>query len=291
MGKALSILGNCTAGSILLFGDVISTCITCPTRLLARLVDALCGSGENTVWRRVPWHEQRFKTEPVYSDKTDGMVFGDLDVDATLKKSKFPFPPDVLIAKAKAVLGCEFGTQEGSHASCLADDFQFVAPIVGPLCKDEFLSAFGSFKVKDAIPDIKDNAWFQVDPLEPNRVWFISRATGTHTGTLKFGAGIPATGREVRMPPQAQSMLFDEEGKCYTLTVGYAMDKRIGNSEGLGGLFGIVKAVGKPLPFDEGQRSYTPSLRFEAFERVSKVGEAFGYGPNAKKEPSSTSKL
>mmetsp|Transcript_67690 Transcript_67690/g.109017 ORF Transcript_67690/g.109017 Transcript_67690/m.109017 type:complete len:292 (+) Transcript_67690:63-938(+) len=291
MGKALSILGNCTAGSILLLGDGISTCITGATRLLARSIDSLCGSGENTVWCRKAWHEQRFKTEPVYVNTPEGMLIGELDVDATLKQSKFPLPPAVLLAKAKAVLGCEFGTQEGSHASCLADDFQFVAPIVGPLCKDEFLSAFGSFKVKDAIPDIKDNAWFQVDPLEPNRVWFISRATGTHTGTLKFGAGIPATGREVRMPPQAQSMLFDEEGKCYTLTVGYAMDKRIGNTEGLGGVFGIVKAVGKPLPFPEGQRSYTPSLRFEAFERVSKVGEAFGYGPNAKKEPSSTSKL
>lgn len=27
----------------------------------------------------------------------------------------------------------------------------------------------------------------QVDPYEPNRVWFTVRTTGTHTGTLKFG--------------------------------------------------------------------------------------------------------
>ncbi|CAE8618584.1 unnamed protein product [Polarella glacialis] len=147
MAKALPILGNCTAGSILLLGDGISTCITGATRLLARSIDSLCGSGENTVWCRKVWHEQRFKTEPVYVDTPEGMLIGELDVDATLKKSKFPLPPDVILAKAKAVLGCEFGTKEGSDASCLADDFQFVAPIVGPLTKDEFLKAFGSFKV------------------------------------------------------------------------------------------------------------------------------------------------
>merc|ERR1712203_254049 len=163
----------------------------------------------------------------------------------------------------------------------LSNDFQFVAPIIGPLGKHEFLRAFGSFKVKDALPDLADNSWFQVDPLEPNRVWFFSRATGTHTGTLQFGAGVPATGKAVRMPPQAQSMLFDEQGKCYTLTVGYAMDKRIGNTEGLGAMFAFMKGIGKPLPFPEAQRLYTPSLRFEAFERIAKTAEALGFGPVA----------
>ena len=59
------------------------------------------------------------------------------------------------------------------------------------------------------------------------------------------------------------------------------MDKRIGNTEGLGGVFGIVKAVGHALPFPEGQRLYNPSLRYEAFERIAKIGEAFGLGPTA----------
>merc|ERR1712217_322117 len=213
-------------------------------------------------------------------------AYGELDIDATMAGSTFPIKPDELIKLAKGVLASEFGTKEGSEASCLAEDFQFVAPIVGPLSKSEFLRAFGSFKLKDAVPDMKDNSWFQVDPLEPNRVWFFSRATGTHTGTLNFGAGVPATGKAIRMPPQAQSMLFNEQGQCYTLTVGYAMDKRIGNTEGLGGVFGIVKAVGKPLPFPEGQRLYTPSLRFEAFERVAKIGETFGFGPGAAKTSS-----
>lgn len=281
MGKAMSVIGNMTASGILLSGDVLVTSITWSTRSLARIVDRVCGSGENTMWRKIPWHDQRYANEPVYVE--GGMAWGELDVDATLKRSQFPIKPDALISKAKEVLGCEFGTMAGADSSCLADDFQFVAPIIGPLTKHEFIGAFGSFKVKDAFPDLADNSWFQVDPLEPNRVWFFSRATGTHTGTLHFGAGLPATGKSVRMPPQAQSMLFNEQGECYTLTVGYAMDKRIGNTDGLGGLFGIVKAVGHSLPFPEAQRGYTPSLRFEAFDRIAKVGESFGMGPGAKK--------
>jgi hypothetical protein len=150
------------------------------------------------------------------------------------------------------------------------------------------LQAFGSFKVKDAFPDLQDNSWFQVDPLEPNRVWFISRATGTHTGTLNFARPIAPTGKQVRSPPQAQSMLFDAEGKVYTLTVGYCMDKRIGNTEGLGGVFALLKGIGQPLPFPEAQRLYNPSLRFEAFERIAKAAEALGFSPTAPKKKATT---
>ena len=163
-----------------------------------------------------------------------------------------------------------------------------MAPIVGPLGKREFLNAFGSFKVKEAFPDLTDNSWFQVDPLEPNRVWFFSRATGTQTGKLNFGKPIAPTLKRVESPPQAQSMLFDEAGRVYTLTVGYCMDKRIGNTEGLGGVFGLLKGIGKPLPFPEAQRLYTPSLRYEAFERVAKVAESLGYGPTGAEAFSAT---
>ena len=146
--------------------------------------------------------------------------------------------------------------------------------------------SFHPGQVKEAFPDLADNSWFQVDPLEPNRVWFFSRASGTQTGPLNFGKPIAPTGKRVESPPQAQSMLFDESGRVYTLTVGYCMDKRIGNTEGLGGVFALLKGIGKPLPFPEAQRLYTPSLRFEAFERIAKVGESLGYGPNAPRPPS-----
>merc|ERR1719487_419584 len=101
---------------------------------------------------------------------------------------------------------------------------------------------------------------------------------------MNFGGKLAPTGKQVKMPPQAQSMLFNENGECYTLTVGYTMDKRIGNTEGLGGMFGIVKATGNALPFPEGQRLYNPSLRFEAFERIAKAVECCGYDPNTMKK-------
>jgi hypothetical protein len=281
MGSCLSIAGNCSSAAVLLTADLLVTLIQASARGLADVIDCASQSGKNTARNKIAWHEQRVFSTPVYAQQRgEKGWFGELDVPRTLETSTFPIKPEDLILKAKAVLASEFGTAEGCDSSCLADDFQFVAPIVGPLSKTEFLRAFGSFKIMDALPDISDNMWFQVDPLEPNRVWWFSRMTGTHTGTLNFGGGSYAgTGKEVKMPPQAQSLLFDTSGKVYTITVGYAMDKRIGNTDGLGGVFGIVKAVGKPLPFDEGKRLFTPSLRFEAFERIGKAVEGFGYDP------------
>jgi len=261
------------------------------------LVDFACDSGRNTVRQKVAFHEQRYSTAPVYVTKAyvseNGKgTYEELDTDACMRNSTFPITPAELINKAKEIMAMEFGTKEGCDASeYLAEDFQFVAPIIGPLDKEEFLRAFGSFKIKDAVPDMKDNAWFTVDPLEPNRVWFMSRTTGTHTGPLNFGAKpIQGTGKKICMPPQAQSMLFDKDGRCYTLTVGYCMDKRIGNTDGLGGMFGIVKATGNALPFPEAQRLYNPSLRFEGFEHIAKAVEAMGYDPNTMKPLSANQK-
>jgi hypothetical protein len=276
MGKSISsAVGNGCAAGVLLFGD----CVVTATQALADLIDKAFGSGHNTARKKIAWHNQRYRTAPEY--KESGMRWGELDVDATMAKSEFPIKPEDLLEKAKAVLGCEFGTAPGADGSCLADDFQFVAPFVGPLSKTEFMNAFGSFKVKDAFPDIKDNAWFQVDPLEPNRVWFFARATGTMTGELNFGRPLAPTGKKFESPPQAQSMLFNEQGECYTLTVGYVMDKRVGNTDGIGGMFGILKASGHALPFPEGHREPNPSLRYEAFDRIGKIMESFGYGPTA----------
>jgi len=282
MGAALACCGNLLAAGILLTGDVAASLITFCTQSLAGAVDSLCGSGKNTSRRKVAWHGQRYSTDPVHVSGPHAAI-GSLDVDATMARSTFPIKPDKLINAAKDVLASEFGTAEGADSSCLADDFQFVAPIIGPLSKKEFMGAFGSFKLKEAMPDLKDNSWFTVDPLEPNRVWMFSRATGTHTGTLNFASPIAPTGKTHASPPQAQSMLFDEAGKCYTLTVGYCMDKRIGNTDGLGGVFGILKSIGKPLPFPEAQRLYNPSMRYEAFEHVAKAVECLGYDPATKK--------
>jgi len=276
----MSCCGNFTAGGILLGGDCATSTVTCCTHSLVDVVDLICGSGKFTPRKKRAWHGQRFSNKPVY---LAGGADGQLDEDATMKASTFPIKPEDLLAKAIEVLASEFGAADGHAGSCLADDFQFVAPIVGPLTKTEFMRAVGSFKLKEGLPDLKDNSWWKVDPLEPNRVWFFSRTTGTHTGTFNFGSAIAATGRAIQCPPQAQSMLFNEAGKVYTLTVGYCMDKRIGNTEGLGGVFAYLKAIGKPLPFPEAQRLYNPSLRYEAFEHIAKGIEDMGFDPTTSK--------
>lgn len=317
--KALKVTGNIASACCLLSTDVLVTLLSKSAQKVTDAIDRMCDSGHNTARKKVAWHEQRYSTTPVYftrsfrsgegqpnfwtqmsiafntgastkdtekesSDTVKG-TYDELDVEACLRNSTYPIKHDQLILKAKEIMAMDYGTKEGCDPSqYLAEDFQFVAPIIGPLSKDEFLRAFGSFKVRDAIPDGKDNAWFSVDPLEPNRVWFVSRMTATHTGPLNFGAKpLPATGKTINCPPQAQSMLFDDQGKCYTLTVGYTMDKRIGNTDGLGGMFGIVKATGNALPFPEAQRLYNPSLRFEGFERIAKAVETCGYDPNTMK--------
>ena len=46
-------------------------------------------------------------------------------------------------------------------------------------------------------------------------------------------------------------MRFNERGECTQLTVGYVMDKQLGNTGGLGGVYGILYAIGYGLPFPE----------------------------------------
>lgn len=113
-------------------------------------------------------------------------------------------------------------------------------------------------------------------PQEPNRVWFFSRARMTHCGTLKFGPlSYPPTGKELCHTPQVLSCSFDSAGRCYKLTGGYCIDRSAGHSGGLGGVFGLVHAVGGSLPFPEG-RPWRPSLQWEAMaKRIPQIGLDF----------------
>ena len=52
------------------------------------------------------------------------------------------------------------------------------------------------------------------------------------------------------------------------------MDKRIGNTEGLGGVFALLKGIGKPLPFPE-CRPWKPSFQFRFFGALGKVATWF----------------
>lgn len=180
----------------------------------------------------------------------NGTIYADfLDEDAMLAASTFPIKPEDLVAKAKAWLSASL--VEGIYdADSLADSFEFVAPVVGPLTKDAFLTAIATFDLKEGIPDLTGNMHhFRVDPYIHNRVWFTSISKGTHTGTL--AGAIKATGKAFQSTPQTCSVTFNEEGQVLEYTIGYPMDRRLGTTGGLGGIFGIFYAVGAALPFPE----------------------------------------
>jgi len=173
---------------------------------------------------------------------------------------------------ATALICNELG---GDDPSLLSDDFQFLFPVVGPLTKTAFIEAFTKFKVREAFPTAAANYYnFRVDPLEPNRIWMLSRGAYEHLGTLNFGPSkFAATGKRICLPPQCFSMSFNAEGKCYKLTGGYNVDRSAGiATEGLGGMFGIVHGLRlMKLPFPEG-RPWKRSLMWEALSlRVPQI--------------------
>ena len=136
----------------------------------------------------------------------------------------------------------QFGTKQ---PDLLSEDFQFIFPVVGPLTKTEFTGAFSSFKVEEAFTGSYNYFGFNVDPMEPNRVWFFSRGVLTHSGVLLFGAmKMKPSGKTIVGPPQVMSMSFNTEGLCYKLTGGYSVDRTVGNTGGLGGVFGLIHAIG-----------------------------------------------
>ena len=136
----------------------------------------------------------------------------------------------------------QFGAKQ---PDLLSEDFQFIFPVVGPLTKTEFTGAFSSFKVEEAFTGSYNYFGFNVDPMEPNRVWFFSRGVLTHSGVLMFGAmKMKPSGKTIVGPPQVMSMSFNTEGLCYKLTGGYSVDRTVGNTGGLGGVFGLIHAIG-----------------------------------------------
>eukprot|EP00285_Hemiselmis_virescens_P004328 CAMPEP_0173415088 /NCGR_PEP_ID=MMETSP1356-20130122/84674_1 /TAXON_ID=77927 ORGANISM="Hemiselmis virescens, Strain PCC157" /NCGR_SAMPLE_ID=MMETSP1356 /ASSEMBLY_ACC=CAM_ASM_000847 /LENGTH=325 /DNA_ID=CAMNT_0014377313 /DNA_START=27 /DNA_END=1004 /DNA_ORIENTATION=+ len=302
-----SIVGHLSADAIAVTIWLASTTVI---KCIGFFADTVFGKPSiDSMWSKLN-RPQRFQIEggPVY---TSAELFnkrkGEIDVEKTLAKSNFSIKPDDLVILAKQTLASNLGVED---SSVLADDFLFCPPVVAPLGKDEFIRIFGSFKLPDAMSDIRENAWaFHVDPLESNRVWWLSRASGTHDGPLgsspgiaatnkrvewpvqansmlfneqrqcyQLTVGIAATNKRVEWPVQANSMLFNEQRQCYQLTVGYSCDKQIGNTGGLGAVFGLLQAVGKPLPFPEA-RPWKPSPIYRFFMRIGKVAERFGVGP------------
>ena len=162
-----------------------------------------------------------------------------------------PFPLAVMTSLAKRVVETSLGAEEDS---LLSSDFQFSGPLVGPLSKDEFVGALKSFNLKSPFPDLKSDSYcYEVDSYDPERVWVISKGSGTQTGPLILGGKVmlEPTGNVYDGPPEAVSVSFNEQGLCYKATAGYILDKDQGNTKGLGGVYGIFEAIGNPLPWWE----------------------------------------
>lgn len=179
----------------------------------------------------------------------------------------FPIARDDLIEKTKAWAQSNNGVDA---PEIIADSFQFFGPVVGPLTKAEYLEAVGGFNIYEAFPDLSPRLYdFRTDPLEPGRVWYTSRVAGTFSGSFANGAIAP-TGKTFQMPPEAISVVWDAEGRVSKFTIGVCMDRTVGDSGGLGGIFGILYAVGKPFPFREA-RPWQKSLGFRLFDIVSSL--------------------
>ena len=194
----------------------------------------------------------------------------EVDVETAFKASTFPIKPDDLILRAKEVLGPDIGIGTLDDGACLADDFEFCAAVVGPIPKEDYLGALDTFKLQDSF-DIESNYFgWTVDPMQTNRVWFMGRSIAQHKDTF---SGVKATGKELVLPPQQFHLDFNEEGLVKEIGF-YTVDRRQGNTGGLGGAFGYFYGVGKPLPIREAQ-PFKPSKRYRFLQFIGNLAKKF----------------
>jgi hypothetical protein len=254
--KILLTVGHLYCGIVAFLASYVIKAVDKVARVFISVAENLTGA--KIIMPEFP--SQRHSTTHVYMADNKDI----LDEKATIQSSTFSIHEDDLIAKCKEVLKKNMGCDQ---PELLAQDFLFIFPIVGPLKKQEFVEIFSAFGMAKALSGSPNYYNFHVDPMEPNRVWFTSRGEFKHTGDLKFGPQtIKPTGKSIVTPPQVLSMSFNDAGQCYKLTGGYSVDRTVGNTDGLGGLFGILHSLGYTLPFVEGQ-PWTPSLSWEAYAK------------------------
>jgi len=189
-----------------------------------------------------------------------------LNEEESLAELNFPISEADLVSKAKEFLSAGQGVE---RPELLDTIFTFMGPVVGGsdgLDREAYLDAVGGFKIKDAFPDLNPRFHdFRADKLDAGRIWFTSVASGTDNGTGFLGN--KPTGKSFRTPPQACSLKFNKEGKAIKYTIGHVMERSVGNTGGLGGIFGPAYAIGKALPFPEAQ-PYKPSKRYRLIQFI-----------------------
>jgi len=188
-----------------------------------------------------------------------------VDEEALLANSSFGIKPKALLQRAKEVF-TKLSLDPLSVESDLADGFVGVGPLAGPMGKEEFLNAITQVDFLRGFPDTRPNYHYvRVDPFEPNRVWVQMRVQATHTGECMG----PPTNKALQFPPEAYSLVFDVEGKIAKFTFGFVMDRLVGNTGGLGGAFGYLYGIGRPIPAPEG-RPPEPSWQFRILNLLAK---------------------
>eukprot|EP00929_Paragymnodinium_shiwhaense_P090263 TRINITY_DN50417_c0_g1_i1.p1 TRINITY_DN50417_c0_g1~~TRINITY_DN50417_c0_g1_i1.p1 ORF type:complete len:476 (+),score=85.81 TRINITY_DN50417_c0_g1_i1:83-1510(+) len=156
-------------------------------------------------------------------------------------------PGDRLLQLTEQLLEAKFGL---SDETLLADSFAASGPAGGALGKKAYLDMKRDVNVEEAFPDLQlDVRDVRICPYDVNRVWFTSSPSGTHSKELRLpDTSISATGKKWVSAPECSSVQFDKDGKCIALTSGYVMDRRLGNTNGLGGVLGLREAIGQPAP-------------------------------------------
>jgi hypothetical protein len=172
-----------------------------------------------------------------------------------------------LIVRAKEVLAPDVGIGTKDGGACLADDFQFCAAVVGPIPREAYLNALGTFRLEDSF-DIEQNVFgFTVSPIQPNRVYWFSNAEATMIAEFNGVKPEQVVDKDrLIFPPQVFHMDFTEGGKVKEFGF-YTVDRQYGNTGGLGGAFGFFYGVGKPLPFPEA-KPFKPSFRYRMLQKA-----------------------
>ncbi|CAB9511578.1 expressed unknown protein [Seminavis robusta] len=162
----------------------------------------------------------------------------------------YALPKDQLLQLAKEYVA-------NPSLEALADDFIFRGPVIGPLNKKDFAATFESVAKSEndigtAFPDMEPNAFgFTADdPVEPNRVWYFVRPRGTFTGPFDHPVvgRIEPTGAKYIAPPEARSVIFNDEGRVQYQSVGYVTDRFTGDTTGgQGAVFGLYAVMGQEL--------------------------------------------